>query len=113
MKDAVNLLHPSMTLAGRTRGPFHPFGRDVQVSYWELAQPGFSRQALTPGKRQRGGSLPSTATGDVQVALASHPCQHAPKRVFAQRVDVNRCGVGRRAPQCGSVGAIFVGASRP
>ena len=58
----------------------------------KLAQPGLSRHADTR-KTPRGGSLPSTATGDVQGLSLLIP-QHAPKRVLAQRVDVDRPGVG-------------------
>ena len=67
----------------------------VQVE-GKLAQPGLSRHADTR-KTPRGSSLPSTATGDVQ-GLSLLIQQHAPKRVFAQRVDVNRSGVGRVLP---------------
>ena len=59
----------------------------------KLAQPGLSRHADTR-KTPRGGSLPSTATGDVQGLSLLIP-QHAPEGVLAQRVDVDRPGVGR------------------
>ena len=85
------------------RGGLVPIGEILPTNLVErvqgegkLAQPGLSRHADTR-KTPRGGSLPSTATGDVQGLSLLIP-QHAPKRVFAQRVDVNRCGVGRVLP---------------